>query len=59
LTGDSFDGKESNVAAENPATCSPHEILMELVNANHQAIDQGTVQFTMPGVKPRLEAHKP
>jgi len=37
----------------------PHKILIELVNANHQPIDQGTVQFTMPAVTPRLEAHKP
>lgn len=25
-----------------------HKILIQLVNANHQPIDQGTVQFTMP-----------
>jgi hypothetical protein len=35
----------------------PHKILIQLVNANHQPIDQGTVQLTMPAVKPRPEAH--
>ena len=35
----------------------PHKILIQLVNANHQPIDQGTVQFTMPAAKPRPEAH--
>jgi hypothetical protein len=34
-----------------------HKILIQLVNANHQPIDQGTVQFTMPAAKPRPEAH--
>jgi len=29
-----------------------HKILIQLVNANHQPIDQGTVQFTMPAAKP-------
>jgi len=35
----------------------PHKILIQLVNANHQPIDQGTVQFTMPAAKPRTETH--
>jgi len=35
----------------------PHKILIQLVNANHQPIDQGTVQFTMPAARPRPEAH--
>jgi hypothetical protein len=35
----------------------PHKILIQLVNANHQPIDQGTVQFTMAAAKPRPEAH--
>ncbi len=34
-----------------------HKILIQLVNANYQPIDQGTVQFTMPAAKPRPEAH--
>ena len=34
-----------------------HKILIQLVNANHQPIDQGAVQFTMPAAKPRPEAH--
>jgi hypothetical protein len=34
-----------------------HKILIELVNANHRAIDQGTVEVTVPPAKPRLEAH--
>jgi hypothetical protein len=35
----------------------PHKILIQLVNANHQPIDQGTVQATIPAAKPRPEAH--
>jgi hypothetical protein len=34
-----------------------HKILIQLVNANHRPIDQGTVQFTIPAAKPRSEAH--
>jgi hypothetical protein len=34
-----------------------HKILVELVNANHQAIDQDTVQVTVPTAKPQPEAH--
>jgi hypothetical protein len=34
-----------------------HRILIQLVNANHQPIDQGTVQFTMHAAKPRQEPH--
>jgi hypothetical protein len=34
-----------------------HKILIQLVNANHQPMDQGTVQFTMPAAKPQAEAH--
>jgi len=30
-----------------------HKILIQLVNANHQPIDQGTVQLTIPAAKPR------
>jgi len=30
-----------------------HKILIQLVNANHQPIDQGTVQVTVPPAKPR------
>ena len=26
----------------------PHEVLIELANANHQVIDKGTVKFTVP-----------
>jgi len=26
----------------------PHKILIQLVNANHQPIDQGVVTFTIP-----------
>ena len=35
-----------------------HKILIQLVNANHQPIDQGTMQFTMPATKPPSEAYK-
>ena len=35
----------------------PHKILIQLVNANHQPIDKGTVQITLPAAKPRPEAH--
>jgi hypothetical protein len=35
----------------------PHKILIQLVNANHQPIDQGTVPFTMAAAKPRPEAY--
>jgi hypothetical protein len=30
-----------------------HKILIQLVNANHQPIDQGTVELTMPAARPR------
>ena len=33
-----------------------HKILIQLVNANHQPIDQGTVQVTVPAAKPQPEA---
>jgi hypothetical protein len=36
----------------------PHKILIELESANHQPIEQGTVQVTVPAVKPRSEAHQ-
>jgi hypothetical protein len=32
-----------------------HKILIQLVNANHKPIDQGTVQVTVPPAKPRPE----
>jgi hypothetical protein len=34
-----------------------HKTLIQLVNANHQPIDQGTVQVTVPAAKPQPEAH--
>jgi len=34
-----------------------HKFLIELVNANHQAIDQGTVQVTIPSANPHAEGH--
>jgi len=34
-----------------------HKILIQLVNANHQPIDQATVQVTVPTAKPQPEAH--
>ena len=34
-----------------------HKILIQLVNANHQPIDQGTVQLTVPTAKPQPMAH--
>jgi hypothetical protein len=34
-----------------------HKLLIQLVNANHQAINQGTVQVTVPAAKPQPEAH--
>ena len=30
-------------------TPGPHEVLIELANANHQVIDKGTVKFVIPG----------
>jgi hypothetical protein len=33
----------------------PHKILIQLINANHQLIEQGTVEITMPAAKPRPE----
>jgi len=35
-----------------------HKILIQVVNANHQPIDQGTVQVTAPAAKPQPEAHE-
>ena len=32
----------------NGLTPGPHKILIQLVNANHQPLDQGTVELTMP-----------
>ena len=34
-----------------------HKILIQLVNANHQPIDQGTVLLTTPAAKPHSEMH--
>jgi hypothetical protein len=34
-----------------------HKILIQLVNANHQPIDHGTVEVTVPAAKPQPEAH--
>jgi hypothetical protein len=34
-----------------------HKILIQLVNANHQPIDQSMVQVTVPAAKPQPEAH--
>jgi hypothetical protein len=34
-----------------------HKLLVELVNANHQAIDQGTLQVTVPAATLHPEAH--
>jgi hypothetical protein len=36
----------------------PHRILIQLVNANHQPIDQGTIQVTVPDAKLRMETHQ-
>jgi hypothetical protein len=36
----------------------PHKSLIQLVNANHQPIDQGTIQVTVPAAKPQPEAHQ-
>jgi hypothetical protein len=33
-----------------------HTILIQLVNANHQPVHQGTVQLTIPGAKPRPQS---
>ena len=38
-------------------TPGPHKILIELVNADHKAIDQGTVQVTVPLAKLHQEPH--
>jgi len=35
----------------------PHKLLIQLVNANHQSIDQGSIEVTVPAAKPHLEAH--
>ena len=35
----------------------PHKVRIELENANHQLLDQGTVKFTVPTAKPQPEAH--
>lgn len=35
----------------------PHRILIQLVNANHQPIDQGTVHITVPTAKPQPATH--
>jgi hypothetical protein len=34
-----------------------HEILIELVNADHQVIDQGTVELVMPAAMPVMAGH--
>ena len=34
-----------------------HKLLIELVNANHQTIDRGTVQIAIPSAKPHAEGH--
>jgi hypothetical protein len=34
-----------------------HKILIQLVNANHKPVDQGTVQVTVPAAKPHGVAH--
>jgi hypothetical protein len=34
-----------------------HKILIQLVNANHQPIDQATVRLTVPTAMPQPEAH--
>jgi uncharacterized protein DUF6130 len=34
-----------------------HKILIELANAIHQPIDQGTIQVVVPAAKPQPEAH--
>jgi hypothetical protein len=41
----------------NASRLGRHKILIQLVNANHQPIDQGTVQVTVPAAKPQPEAH--
>lgn len=41
----------------NGLTPGRHKILIQLVNANHQTIDQGTVQVTVPTAKLQPEAH--
>jgi len=35
----------------------PHKILIQLANAIHQPIDQGTVEVTVPAAKHQPEAH--
>jgi len=35
----------------------PHKILIQLVNANHQPIDQGTVLVTISAAMPRMDGH--
>jgi hypothetical protein len=50
---------QTQAAIRSLSTAAPGErkILIQLVNANHQPIDQGTVRFTMPAAKGRPEAH--
>jgi hypothetical protein len=42
-----------------PLAVSPRvgHILIQLVNAHHQPIDQGTVQVTVPATKPQPAVH--
>jgi hypothetical protein len=35
----------------NGLPAGPHKILIELVNANHQTLDQGVVNFVIPEAK--------
>lgn len=40
----------------NGLPAGPHKVLIQLVNANHQPIDQGVVQFTIPAA-PLVPGH--
>jgi hypothetical protein len=44
-----------NAVIINGLPAGDHKILIQLVNANHQPIDQGIVMLTMPAAKPHSE----
>jgi hypothetical protein len=50
-------------ASGNPVTINGlvpgrHKLMIQLVGANHQPLDQDTLQFTIPAAKPRPAAHE-
>ncbi len=41
----------------NGLPAGPHKILIQLVNANHQPLDQGVVEFTIPAGSTQIGNH--